>query len=145
MAFIHGHYSDHINTLLTDLADNRISVKWTFESVSKHFALKRPTPLRTPPAKDQSTTRDQPSTNRTQQSGSKGCQHCNNRHKPICWVANPEQAPKGWLQKRLKYQANKSTVKESPKELPTDEPSANATTTSIANYEKRSIWYINYT
>ncbi len=124
MAFIHGHYSDHIEKLLTDLAGDRISVKLTFESVSKHFALKRPTPHRTPPAKDQhttrdhSTTKDQPTTkdhtttNQTRQSNSSLCPHCNNRHGRVCWVLNPEQAPKEWLQKQVKYlSANKSTNK----------------------------------
>src|SRR6266511_524243 len=101
MAFIHGHYSDVIEILLTDLADDRISVKWIFESVSKHFALKRPTPHRTPPAKDQHTTRDQSTTknqsttsNQTRQSNPSPYPHCNSRHERACWVLNPKQTSK---------------------------------------------------
>jgi hypothetical protein len=127
MALISQQYKPAIDALLTNPPP-----KWTFESVTKYFALKQPA-LKQPMAhhtQQQSTptpTYDNPR-----------CPHCQNLHRGPCWVLYPELRPK------LQLKPPQSQSKPQSEPEPEPEPDKSYSTTIGNNIRHDSTtWYID--
>jgi hypothetical protein len=117
MALINQQYKPAIESILTNPPP-----KWTFESVTKYFALKQPMAHRT--QQQSSPTYDNPK-----------CPHCQNLHRGPCWVLHPELRPPPRSQ---------SKPQSEPEPQPEAEPMIGFSTTIGNNIRHNSTtWHID--
>lgn len=119
MALINQQYKTAIDSILTNPPP-----KWTFESVTKYFALKQPTAR---PLQQSTPTYDSPK-----------CPHCENLHRGPCWVLHPELRPPP----RSRLQSKPEPAPSQPLSEP--EPNRSFSTTIGKNIRHDSkTWYLD--
>jgi hypothetical protein len=124
MALINQQYKPAIESLLTNPPP-----KWTFESVTKYFALKQSATSRTSIILSR------------QQTDEYQCSHCRRPHRGPCWILNPELRPRPQSkpQSELQSQSRPQSRPQSPK----SDNIGFSTTISNNIHHNANTWYLD--